>query len=60
VPFSEPIQSRNERQEIEAQNVTEQLLEELFGGLEDSILSGNTAQEDKRKELYTIAASVFA
>ena len=60
VPFSEPTQTRNEIQQIEAQNVADELSRELFGDLDDLILSGDAAEEDKRKELYAIAASVFA
>jgi hypothetical protein len=60
VPFSEPTQTRNEIQQIEAQNVADELSRELFGDLDDLILSDDAAEENKRKELYAIAASVFA
>jgi hypothetical protein len=35
-------------------------LAELFGSLDALILAGDAAEEDKRKELYAMAASVFA
>jgi hypothetical protein len=35
-------------------------LRELLDGLNDAIVPGDAAEEDKRKELYAIAASVFA
>jgi len=60
VPFSEPTPTRNEIQQIEAQNTTDELLRELLDGLNDAIVPGDAAEENKRKELYTIAASVFA
>ena len=60
MPSSEPTQTRNERQEVEAQDVTHELLRELLNGLNDAILPDDAAEEDERKELYAIAASVFA
>jgi hypothetical protein len=57
---SEPTQTRNERQEVEAQNAVHDLLRELLGGLDDAILPDDAAEEDERKELHAIAASVFA
>ena len=60
VPFSEPIQTRNESQQIEAQKMANELLEELFGSLDALILADDTSEEDKRKELYARPASVFA
>jgi hypothetical protein len=61
VPFSEPTQTRNERDQLEAQEMADdELWGELFGSLDALILSDDAAEEDKRKELYAIAASVFA
>jgi len=61
VPLSEPVQTRNERQETEAQEMADdELLRELLRGLDALIQSDDAAEEDKRKELYAIAASVFA
>jgi hypothetical protein len=60
VLFSEPTQASNESREIEGQKVTGEPLEELFGGLDALMLSDDGVEEDKRKELYAIAASVYA
>jgi hypothetical protein len=60
VPFSDPTQTRNQRDQTEAQEMADDLLGELFGSLDALILSDDAAEEDKRKELYAIAASVFA
>jgi hypothetical protein len=60
VPFSEPTQTRNESQETKGQNTTDELLRELLDGLNNAIVPGDAAEEDKRRELYAIAASVFA
>ena len=60
VSFSEPTQASNESREIEGHKVTGEPLEELFGGLDALMLSDDAAEEDKRKELYAIAASVYA
>ena len=58
--LSEPPQTRSESQGIEAQKMADEPLAELFGSLDALILAGDAAEEDKRKELYAMAASVFA
>jgi hypothetical protein len=58
---SQPTQTTSERQETQAPKIGDELFRELFDGLDDLILQeGDAPEEDKRKELYAIAASVFA
>ena len=57
---SQPNQTTSERQETQAPKIGDELFRELFDGLDDLILQGDAPEEDKRKELYAIAASVFA
>lgn len=60
VSISELIQTTSERQETKGQNMADGLVRELFDELNDLILAGDATEEDERKELYAIAASVFA
>lgn len=53
---SQPTQTTSERQGTEAPKTGDELLRELFDGLDDLILQeGDAPEEDKRKELYAIA-----
>ena len=55
MPFGGPTRARGETEQIEANGWLDELFEDL--GL---ALPNDAADEDERRELYAVAASIFA
>ena len=55
IPFGGPARARGETEQIEANGRLNELFEDL--GL---ALPNDAADEDERRELYAVAASIFA